>query len=148
MEQGKFALIEKRFFKRPFLWSGVGVLLLWGQYRIPPAEQWSMMSLYNNPVYQLNLLTTPLLYLVLTVISLSCFYKWFNNEGRVWQIMCRASYAIYVLSFPICVWISWFMLGWAAPAIVKISVASMIGITIPIMLTIGKYKIREIRNLH
>jgi acyltransferase-like protein len=148
MEQGKFGLIEQKFFKQPFLWIGVSMLLLWGQYRILPAEQWSMMSLYSNPVYQLNQLTTPLLYLVLTGMCLSCFYRWFNNEGRAWQVMCRTSYTIYVLHFPISVWVSWFMLDWSASAILKISVASIFGVATPIMLSMGVAKIRETRSKH
>ncbi len=127
-------LFELRIPQRPLPWILLGVIGFWLQCQWPLEEESSFMTLYSQPEYHLNPITTPVLCLILSIAALSAFQRWFNAPPSRGRLLPASSYTIYVLHFPLCLWTSWLLLPFQWQALSKMAISVIVGIALPTLL--------------
>ncbi len=132
--EGLPKLVGVRIPQHPLPWILLGIAGFWLQCQWPLEEKASFMTLYYQPEYHLNPITTPILCLILSIAAVSAFYRWFDGPPSHGRHLSASSYAIYVLHFPLCVWTSWLLLPLQGQALIKLVLSVIVGIALPTLL--------------
>ncbi|MCP4089872.1 MAG: acyltransferase family protein [Gammaproteobacteria bacterium] len=136
-KEGLPELVGFRIPQRPLPWILLGIAGFWLQCQWPLEEEASFMTLYFQPEYHLNPITTPILCLILSVAAVSAFQRWFNRPPFHGCPITSASYTIYVFHFPLCIWTSWLLLPFQGEAPTKLALSVIVGIALPVLLYVA-----------
>ena len=123
-----FGSIERTLLGAPLLWISVSIVLFAIQGIFPTGDEPSLLSLRYETVLSVNMITTPLLCITLSLASLSAFKKYVNFPSAFMQYISRASYTIYVIHMPICIWVSYLLIPYNLPLAIKLSLSVLSGV--------------------
>jgi glucan biosynthesis protein C len=86
-----------------------------------------------NPALNVNLITTPLLCVTLSVAALSFFRAYINSPSPFMEYISRASYTIYVIHLPVCLWVSYLLIPYNIALFIKLLVSVLAGLVVSIV---------------
>ena len=133
MKTARFGDIERALLRSPVLWISVSIALFAVQAILPSGDEPSLLTMRYNPLLHVNLITTPLLCVTLSVATLSLFRKWINFSSPVLEYISRASYTIYVIHMPVCLWVSYLLIPYHITLSVKLLVSVVAGVLVSIL---------------
>jgi len=133
MRSSRFGEIENALLSSPFRWLIVSAILFAIQAVIFKDGGRSFLTLRYELYLQVNLITTPLLCVTLSLAALSLFRKFLNFSSTVLEYLSAASYTIYVVHMPVCLWTSYFLVPYQLPLLAKLSISVLSGVLVSLL---------------
>ena len=99
----------QRLVKLPLVWILISGILFLTQLNLPLTEPSTILTLNHHPKLAINIITTPLLSVLLSISLLAIFQRYFNCYNRIALVISQTSFAVYIFHFPICLWLQFYL---------------------------------------
>lgn len=103
---------KKSRFKHSYVWLVLSGFIFLIQLYVPVADVASLFSLHYHPKLAINVITTPLLIITLSIGLFALFQNHCNKNNRLATSISNTSYTIFIFHFPICLWLQYFIRNW------------------------------------
>jgi len=132
MKSPRFADIERTLLGFPWLWLAISIFLFVIQAVLNFGGEPLLLTMRYNPALHVNLITTPLLCVTLSVAALSLFRSYINFPSALLEYISKASYTIYVIHMPVCLWVSYLLIPYNITLSVKLLDSVVAGVLVSI----------------
>jgi len=133
MKTAKFGDIERALLGFPWLWLAISIFIFVIQAALNFGGEPLLLTMRYNPALHVNLITTPLLCVTLSLAVLSLFRTYINFPSAFMQYISRASYTIYVIHLPVCLWVSYLLIPYNIALFIKLLVSVVAGLVVSIV---------------